>query len=116
MNFLRLIPVILSLLLLGAHFFRAGEMMFVYIAVILVFLLVIRKAWVPWLIQFALLLGAVEWIYTLAFVAQLRASQGMPWTRMAVIMGGVALFTVLSGLVFRSKGLRKRYAGVTPSE
>ena len=116
MNFLRLLPVILSLLLLGAHFFRAGEMIVVYVAVILIFMLFIRKVWVPWLIQFALLLGAVEWLYTLAFVAQMRASQGMPWTRMAVIMGGVALFTALSGLVFRSKGLRKRYSRVTPAE
>jgi hypothetical protein len=116
MNFLRLIPVILSLLLLGAHFFRASEMIFVYTAVVLIFLLLIRKTWVPWLIQFALFLGAVEWIYTLILFAQFRASQGMPWTRMAVILGGVALFTALSGLVFRSKGLRKRYAGKTSTE
>jgi hypothetical protein len=34
----------------------------------------------------------------------------MPWVRMAVILGVVALFTAFSSLVFRSKGLRKRYS------
>ena len=30
---------------------------------------------------------------------------------MATILGGVALFTLLSGLVFLSRALRSRYAG-----
>ena len=111
MNFLRLLPVLVCLLLLAAHFFRAGQVVIVFVLLALLPLLLVRKYWVPWIIQMVLLLGAVEWLRTLAFVAQMRIEFDMPWTRMAIILGGVALFTACSGLVFRGKALRKRYAG-----
>jgi len=44
-------------------------------------------------------------------VAQIRIGQDVPWMRMAIILGVVALFTLLSCLVFRSKALRERYTG-----
>ena len=109
MNFLRLLPVFISFLLLAAHFLRAGQVVFVVGLLALLLLLFIRKFWVPWVIQAILLLGAVEWIVTLYSVAQLRIASGEPWTRMAIILGAVALFTALSGLVFRSKALRDRF-------
>jgi len=111
MNFLRLFPVFISLLLLAAHFFRAGQTVLAVIPLILFIPLILREKWVVWLIQLALVLGAVEWLRTLVSVAQIRMEYDMPWVRMAVILGAVALFTALSSLVFRSKGLRKRYAG-----
>ena len=115
MNFLRLLPVIISLLLLGAHFLRAGQSILVTASLLLIIPLLLRNAWVPRLIQLVLVLGAVEWLRTLYNVAQIRMDMGMPWTRMALILGGVALFTALSGLVFRSEGLRKKYsAGPQP--
>ena len=110
MNFLRLFPVFISLLLLAAHFFRAGQTVLAVIPLVLFIPLILREKWVPWLIQLALVLGAVEWLRTLVSVAQIRMENDMPWARMAVILGAVALFTALSSLVFRSKGLRKRYS------
>ena len=110
MNFVRLLPVFISFLLLAAHFLRAGQTIFIFVFFILLLLLFIRKFWVPWVLQMALLLGAVEWLLTLYSFAQTRIEYGMPWTRMAFILGAVALFTVGSGLVFRSKALRKRYS------
>ena len=116
MNFVRLLPVILSILLLAAHFFRAGDNLYVIVLLVLLLLLAIKKPWVPWLLQVALVLGAVEWLRTLMFVAQMRIEFGMPWTRMAIIMGAVAMFTALSSLVFRGKALRKRYSGGNVTE
>lgn len=116
MNFVRLLPVMLSILLLAAHFFRAGENIYVFVLLALLLLLAIKKSWVPWLLQVALVLGAVEWLRTLMFVAQMRIEFGMPWTRMAIIMGAVAMFTALSSLVFRGKALRKRYSGEKVTE
>ena len=110
MNFVRLLPVILSILLLAAHFFRAGDNLYVLVLLVSLLLLVIKKSWVPWLLQVVLVLGAVEWLRTLMFVAQMRIEFGMPWTRMAIIMGAVAMFTAFSSLVFRGKTLRKRYS------
>ena len=112
MNFLRLLPVFISFLLLAAHFVRAGQTVFAFIGLFLLLLLLIRKSWVPWVMQVALLLGAVEWLRTLYFVAQMRIEFDMPWMRMAIILGAVALFTAFSSLVFRSKALRNRYSAV----
>jgi len=109
MNFLRLLPVIISFLLLSAHFLRAGQVVVVVVLLALLFLLFLRRYWVPWVIQVILLLGAVEWLVTLYSVAQVRIVSGMPWTRMAIILGVVALFTALSSLVFRTESLRDRF-------
>ena len=110
MSFVRLLPVFISFLLLAAHFVRAGQNILAFILLFLLLLLALRKSWVPWVIQLTLLLGAIEWLRTLVFVAQMRMEFGMPWARLAIILGSVALFTALSSLVFRSKGLRKRYS------
>lgn len=110
MNFLRLLPVILSFLLLSAHFFRAGQTVLAVAPFIFMLLLFIRQSWVAWVTQLILVLGAVEWLRTLVTFAQIRIEFGMPWIRMAVILGVVALLTALSSLVFRNKALRKRYS------
>ena len=110
MNFVRLLPVFISLLLLAAHFFRAGETVFAVIPLLLFIPLMFRQSWVPRLIQLALLLGAIEWFITLYNVAQIRIAHGMPWGRMAIILGAVALLTAASAMVFWSKGLSKRYS------
>jgi len=113
MIFVRLLPVFISFLLLAAHFVRAGQMVFVVVLLSLLLLLFIRRFWVPWIIQLTLLLGAIEWLSTLYTVAQVRIAVGMPWARMAIILGAVALFTALSSLVFRSKVMRSRFKNVT---
>jgi hypothetical protein len=116
MNILRLLPVFISFLLLAAHFMRAGQTVVVVVLLLLLLLLLLKKFWVPWVMQMTLLLGALEWVRTIVFVAQERMEQDMPWTRMAVILGVVVLFTALSSLVFRSKALRQRYSNETITE
>jgi len=111
MNFLRLLPVLVSILLLAAHFFRAGQVVLVFVLPGLLLLLMVKKFWVPWVMQVVLLLGAAEWLRTLFFVAQMRIEYDMPWMRLVIILGAVALLTACSGLVFRGKALRKRYSG-----
>ena len=101
----------LSFLLLAAHFYRAGQEVLVVGSLFIPCLLFVRQSWVPRLIQLALLFGAMEWLHTLWFVAQLRVEFGQPWTRMALILGAVALFTALSALVFFGQALRNRYSG-----
>ena len=109
MNLLRLLPVILSLLLLGAHFYRAGLAVLTAASIALVLLLVLPKPWVARLAQFALVLGALEWLRALYHFAAMRVAFGEPWTRLALILGAVALFTALSALVFQARDLKQRY-------
>lgn len=109
MNVLRVIPVLLSFLLLGAHFYRAGQAPLTVACLAVLFLLLLRRPWVPRLFQLLLVLGAIEWLRTLYLLAAMRIAWGEPWTRLALILGGVALLTALSGLVFQSSHLRARY-------
>ena len=109
MNFLRLLPVLLSMLLLAAHFYRAGLPILAFACVGALALLAVRKPWVPRLFQAFLLLGAAEWFRTLYHIAQMRIAWDEPWTRMAVILGAVALFTAFSATVFQGRKLRDFY-------
>lgn len=109
MNILKLLPVVLSFLLLGAHFYRAGLVPLTVLCVALLFLLFLRKRWVPRLFQILLLLGAFEWMRTLYVFAAMRIAWDQPWGRLALILGGVALLTALSALVFRNRKLRRYY-------
>jgi len=97
------------MILIGAHYLRSGPMALVLLAVSLPFLLLVKKAWVARLIQLVLILGALEWVRTLLELITERQALGEPWTRMAIILGVVALFTASSALVFRNSELKKRY-------
>ena len=113
MNILRLLPVILSLLVLGAHYFRSGIYFVVALILGLLALLFVKKAWVARLTQVVLVLGTFEWIRTLFELVAVRQTFGQPWTRMAVILGVVALLTGASALVFRIPALKEKY-GLSP--
>lgn len=111
---LLLLPVILSLLALGAHFLRAGH--FALLAVVLgcLGLLAVPRRWAARVVQAALLLGSLEWIRTTVRLAAWRAREGQPATRMVVILGSVTLVTLLSALVFRAARLRQWYRSLPP--
>ena len=110
MNFVRLLPVIISTLLLGAHFSRAGLPLLAVIFVLLPAILFLKRDWVARLTQVVLVLGALEWLrITLVYVAE-RREAGQSWVRLAAILGGVAAFTLVSAwMLSRSGALRKRY-------
>jgi hypothetical protein len=103
------IPVVLSLLVLGAHFMRYGNNAGVAIAAALIGLLFLRRPWVARLMQLVLVLGALEWLLTLYGLIELRAAMNQPYARMTIILGTVALFTLCSGLVFQTKSLKTVY-------
>jgi len=109
MNFLRLIPVILSFILLAAHFYRSGQVALTGLCAAVLFLLFLKKNWVPRLFQALLLLGALEWLRSLYYFAAMRIAWDQPWTRLAIILGAVALFTAASGFIFRNKKLQGYY-------
>jgi hypothetical protein len=109
LNFLRLLPVVLSLLLLGAHFLRAGFLPMAGALVALAVLAPVPRPSMARILQVVLFVGGFEWIRTLFVNIARRSDAGEPWMRMALILGAVALFTFGSLLVFRSPALRTRY-------
>jgi uncharacterized membrane protein len=99
-----IVPVIMSFLLLAAHFFRAGDFFLVGICLGAPLLLLARRPVTVRLIQAMLVFGALKWIHTMFTIIAIRSEMGQPWLRFAAIIGGVALFTVLSAGVFRTRG------------
>lgn len=109
MNFIRLLPIVLSALLLGAHFLRQGLMPIVILVLLSPFLLFFRRAWTARVVQIILVLGAFEWIRTMLVLVDGRRSVGEPWTRLAIILLTVSAFTGCSALIFRCRSLKTRY-------
>ena len=103
------IPVVLSLVALGAHFMRYGNSIGVFAALLLIGLLFIRRPWVARLMQVVLVLGTLEWLRTMYELGHMRALHGQPYGRMLVILGVVAAVTLLAALLFESKWLRQIY-------
>jgi hypothetical protein len=106
---LRLLPVTLVLLVLGAHFLRAGDLAMVAVALAVVALLFVRRPWTARAVQIALGLGALEWLRTLMLLAEVRRAAGEPYLRMTLILGSVALATALSLLTFRSNAVKEHF-------
>ena len=98
---LRTIPVVLSALVLAAHFFRARQMSLLALSLALPLLLLVRERWSARAVQAGLVLGALEWLRTLASFAGQRMEVGRPWGRLAVILGVVSMLTALSALAVR---------------
>jgi hypothetical protein len=103
------ILIVLSLLVLGAHFLRDGFDVGVAVCVGLIALLFVRRAWAARVVQLALVLGAFEWVLTLYTLAQVRLAHGMPATRMVIILAAVVLVTLISALLFQTSALKKTY-------
>lgn len=110
-KFLCFVPVVLSLLVLGAHFLRYGNLPGVVASAVLLGLLLLRRPWVAMLMQVALVLGALEWFRTLYALAQFRAAHEQPFGRMVFILGIVAMVALGSALLFRLPALRDVYRG-----
>jgi len=116
MLFLQLVPVILSLAVLAAHFLRQGQPILVFLSVALIGLLGVPRVWAARLLQVVLLLGAAEWVRTLIVLARIRAEHGQPATRMVIILAAVAILTAASALVFFTRRSRARFRVAIPED
>jgi hypothetical protein len=105
----RLLLPFLALLLLAAHFYRADWMWLAALCGALTLLLAVPRPWAARTLQVALVLGAFEWLRTLAAFASTRMALGQPYLRLALILGAVAAFTLLAAWVFQHRALRARF-------
>ncbi len=98
-NTFRLLPAVLSALLLAAHFWRADLYFGVVVSLALPVLLLVRHRWADRAVQAGLVLGTFEWARTLVILLAARQAVGQPWGRLVLIMGMVALFTGSAALL-----------------
>ena len=106
---LALFPLLCSTLLIAAHFYRSGSLLLTSVSLILILLLIFRKHWVPRLLTVFLLLSAAEWLRTMLVFIEQDQDAGKSWTRLAIILSTVSLFTALSTLTFKTTAMKKRY-------
>jgi hypothetical protein len=106
---LQLVPVVLSLLVLGAHFLRAGSFLMVAATLVVLGLLAVRRPWAARIVQVTLVVGALEWCRTLVVFASQRLGAGEPVVRLVIILGSVAVVTALSSVLFATARLRRVY-------
>jgi len=109
LRIVQLIGVVLSLLVLGAHFMRAGATFFVLAIVVLLVLLAVQRPWAARAVQVALLIGTAEWLRAIASLTRVRIMIGEPYVRMVVIMVIVAAVTFLSAAAFQFGSLGRMY-------
>jgi hypothetical protein len=109
MTVVQLAAPVLAFALLAAHFYRGGHFVFVAVALVAALCVVVRRPWAARVIQAMLVLGALEWVRTGVELAQMRASRGEPFLRLAVILGAAALFTALAALVPQTRTLRAHF-------
>ena len=102
-------PVIISCMLIGAHFLRAGSAVLVVVSVAVPVFLFIHRRWAARIVQIFLVIAAIEWLRTLFVYISIYENTGQSWTRMAIILGSVAAFTFCSVFVFFSKRVKERY-------
>lgn len=108
-NALRITAIVFSLLVLGAHFLRGGNIALCAVCVGLIGLLRVRRPWARRTLQVVLGLGAVEWIRLTFEIAEVRVRAGEPWERMAVILVAVAAVAALAVAGLESKAMRGRF-------
>jgi cobalamin synthase len=106
---LNLAPVAIAGAALAAHFYRAGQEAGVVASLALIALALVRRPWAARVVQAGLLLGALEWLRTMATFTAVRIAVGQPYLRMALILAAIALVTALAALVFERRAMRRRY-------
>lgn len=104
-----LILPIISSVLLAAHFSRADLNLLVPPALLFPFLFLIKRKWIIRIYQIYLICGALIWIERLLLLRRMRIAVGESWTIMAIILGIVALITLLSAFMLQSKKLLNAY-------
>lgn len=109
MIYLSLLPCILSCLMMAAHAQRASFPILALVCLAVPLSLLIKKRWVIQGMQILLVFFALEWVRTLSFLVQVRIENHMPWDRLALILSGVTLFTLLSALPLFHARIKAHY-------
>ncbi len=108
---LRISLFVVAALLLGAHFLRASNFALVALCLAAPLLFLARKRWSLIVLQLMAYAATATWILAAVRLVQLRQQMGQPWTAAVVILGSVALFTLISGLLLNSRAIKQHYSG-----
>lgn len=106
---LRICLFSIAALLLGAHFFRGGGLAMLALCLLAPLLFLLKSRWSLYLLQLSAYGAAACWISTAIGIVELRWQSGQPWLSAGAILGTVALFTLVAGLLLNSRAIRQHY-------
>lgn len=106
---LRIGLFIAAALLFGAHFLRYGNLVAVALCLGAPLLFLCRRRWSLIALQVMAYGASATWIINLQHIIEQRELAGRSWTAAALILGGVALLSLLAGLLLNSRAFRERY-------
>ncbi len=107
---LRISLFVVAALLLGAHFLRAGNLALVALCLAAPLMFLHRRRWSLIVLQLLAYGAAATWIAVAIELVRQRQQLGQPWTIATVILGTVALFTFLAGMLLNSRAINRRYS------
>jgi hypothetical protein len=105
MSLLRRLPALFALLMLGALALRleAPILVALPLTLLLLVLLFLPQPLLQGILAGLLWLGALAWVGMAWMRAQQRLVEGLPATRLALILGGVAVFTAWAAWLLSTK-------------
>ena len=115
MIFLRLLPIILSTLLLAAHILRFYGLTPAIVTFMLLLTLFLRKTWTIRLWQALLTIAIFVWIHTAFVLVRLRLELELDWRRLFLIMAGVMAFNIFSIFWLNNKNIKAFYLSKSQS-
>ena len=106
---LRATLVIITFLLLSAHFLRDDQIFYTIIFLLLPFLLLVKKRSSIIIVQIFSFIGVIVWLQTALKLIQERIMMDVSWTRMMIILSVVIILTGLSGFLLNSTVIKEKY-------
>ncbi|MCX6081142.1 MAG: hypothetical protein NTW32_16555 [Chloroflexi bacterium] len=106
---IRIFPLILSAVLIAAHFLRSAGLLPVLFCLGAPLLLLIKRRWSLAILQFLSVVAALIWLAALSGIIQERVIEGRSWLASGIILGLVALFTLFSGWLLSTPQIKNRY-------
>ena len=105
----RTIAAGLAMLMLGAHFLRAGSPILAAVCALLPLWLLVRRRLALRVVQLALAAGVLIWLHTAFVLTWMRMQAGAPWLRMLLILSAVSLFTGWCVRLLNNKTVTHRF-------
>lgn len=104
---LAIVVVILSAIVIAAHFLRSGSIVPMALSLVAPFLFLPRQPWARRLSQAFCLAAAGVWVATTLDIARERVALGEDWLRMAIILAAVAVAALFGVVLLEGRRSRK---------
>lgn len=106
---IRIVVYAIAALLVGAHFLRATNYWVAAMCVVVPFIFFYRSRLSLVALQILAYAAAGVWLQTAWELVQLRLARDQNWKLAAAILGAIALYSLLAGLLLNSDVMRRRY-------